>query len=362
MSTNPPPGGGDENAWNRDEQSRRHWPNDSGAQANDGWGSGPAQSNTGWGERPSTSNTGWGAPPPPPNAAPPAQGGSPQPPGHHDQGYQGQGYQGQGYQGQYPAQGQGQGSQDQFVGPDPQAQHQPPGWAAGPGQSQVSGQPYTQGMPYAQQGQSTANRPKKRGGLIALVVILVIVLGVGIGWGAATLFPRGGDDSTTVAATEEAQDDASDDGAGGDSSTSPSSEPEPSESESELPDDPKKALEQLAETDGKAVTADLDGKWVPQLSSKKTGLEAEGKTWKEKDILEEHQEMREEFPRVQLVWSGDFASFKEDDFWVTVVGIGYDDPEDALSWCSSHGLGPDSCYAKQLNTTGGYEGTTKLQD
>ena len=72
--------------------------------------------------------------------------------------------------------------------------------------------------------------------------------------------------------------------------------------------------------------------------------------------------MRKEYPRVQLVWSGDFASFKEDDFWVTIVGIGYDDPEDALSWCSSNGLGPDNCYAKQLNTSGGYEGTTRLQD
>ena len=62
------------------------------------------------------------------------------------------------------------------------------------------------------------------------------------------------------------------------------------------------------------------------------------------------------------MWSGDFSSFKEDDFWVTVVGIGYSDPEDALAWCSSNGLGPDHCYAKQLNTSGGYEGTTRLQD
>jgi hypothetical protein len=145
-------------------------------------------------------------------------------------------------------------------------------------------------------------------------------------------------------------------------STHPTRRPEPTESESALPDDPKKALKQLADTDGQTAKSELNGKWVPQLSSKKVGLEAEGKTWDEESILEEFEGLREEFPRVKLVWSGDFSSFKEDNFWVTVVGIGYDDPEDALSWCSSHGLGPDSCYAKQLNTSGGHEGTTRLQD
>ncbi|MBU5890043.1 hypothetical protein JVV71_22290, partial [Vibrio cholerae O1] len=74
--------------------------------------------------------------------------------------------------------------------------------------------------------------------------------------------------------------------------------------------------------------------------SKRVGLEAEGKTWKEADILAEYEEFRNEYPRVQLVWSGDFSSFKEDDFWVTAVGIGYSDPADALAWCPSNGLGP----------------------
>ncbi|QQB15971.1 hypothetical protein I6H47_03165 [Brevibacterium casei] len=172
---------------------------------------------------------------------------------------------------------------------------------------------------------------------------------------------RDGDEDSTVAATTAP--------AGEDASTAPSAGPSedaaPSddpESSPTLPADPKQALDQIVTTDRKTVIADLDGKWVPQLSSKKVGLEAEGKTWEPKDILAEHEQMRKEYPRVQLVWSGDFASFKEDDFWVTIVGIGYDDPEDALSWCSSNGLGPDNCYAKQLNTSGGYEGTTRLQD
>ena len=168
--------------------------------------------------------------------------------------------------------------------------------------------------------------------------------------------PRDSDDQSTVAASEEpTADETGSDG-------SASAEPEPTEEEAQLPDDPKKALKQLADADGKEATDDLNGKWVPQLSSKKVGLKAEGRTWDEQAILDEHQELREEFPRVKLVWSGDFTSFKEGNFWVTVVGIGYNDPDDALSWCSSHGLGPDSCYAKQLNTSGGHEGTTRLQD
>ncbi|GEM_PF-1430164 len=207
----------------------------------------------------------------------------------------------------------------------------------------------------------TAQRPRRSKGLIAAVVVLAVIAAAAIGFGAMMFLNRDGDDGSTVAATTAP--------AGEDASTAPSAGPSedaaPSddpESSPTLPADPKQALDQIVTTDRKTVIADLDGKWVPQLSSKKVGLEAEGKTWEPKDILAEHEQMRKEYPRVQLVWSGDFASFKEDDFWVTIVGIGYDDPEDALSWCSSNGLGPDNCYAKQLNTSGGYEGTTRLQD
>ena len=298
MSANPP-GRGDDNEWDVNDQSGSQWAAQPGPQSNTGWGQQPQQP---------------GQPPYPPGQQ---HGQPPQPP--------------------YPQSGQ------------PHAQGQPPQ------QPHPQAQPYPQGA--AGYGQPAA-APKRRWGLIALFAVIVIVLGVGIGWGAATLFPKDSDDQTTVASTEEPKDEAS----GGESSAAASQSAEPTETESELPDDPKKALKQLAATDGKEVKSDLDGKWVPQLSSKKPGIEAEGKTWDEEAILDEHQEMREEFPRVKLVWSGDFDSFKEDNFWVTVVGIGYDDAEDALSWCSSHGLGPDYCYAKQLNTTGGQEGTTRLQD
>ncbi|WGP06084.1 hypothetical protein QFE97_18505 [Bacillus subtilis] len=304
MSTNPP-GRGDENEWDVNDRSGSQWSSQPGSQP------GPPPSP----QSGPQSGNGWSTPPPPPQ--------SPQP------------------QRPYIQTPHSQSGPPHGVGQPPHQQPPPPPPGYGPGPYQRAGQP----------------AQKKRGGLIALLVIVGIVLAGGIGWGAATFFSKDSDDPDTVASTTEPTNSASDDG-----SAAAGQPPEPTETESALPDDPKKALEQLADSDGKTAKSELNGKWVPQLSSKKVGLKAEGKTWDEEAILEEFEGLREEFPRVKLIWSGDFGSFKEDNFWVTVVGIGYDDPEDALSWCSSHGLGPDSCYAKQLNTSGGHDGTTRLQD
>lgn len=300
MSTNPP-GRGDENEWDVNDRSGSQWSSQPGSQP------GPPPSP----QSGPQSGNGWGTPPPLPQ--------SPQP------------------QRPYIQTPHSQSGPPHRNGQPP---HQQP-YDYGPG-------PYQQAGPPAQ---------KKRGGLIALLVVVGIVLAGGIGWGAATFFSKDSEDPANVASTDEPTNAASDDGSATSSKSS-----EPTETESALPDDPKKALKQLADSDGQTAKSELNGKWVPQLSSKKVGLEAEGKTWDEEAILEEFEGLREEFPRVKLIWSGDFSSFKEDNFWVTVVGIGYDDPDDALSWCSSHGLGPDSCYAKQLNTSGGHDGTTRLQD
>ncbi|WP_235345207.1 hypothetical protein [Brevibacterium sp. UCMA 11754] len=326
MSENPPPpGSGRDPAWNGNGQ-QGHGPNPP-QQPNTGWNQQSEsgwnqQANTGWGQPEERANNGWGERPPAVPTAPPYP--RPKRP-------QSESASAQASQGQYPQ--------------HPQHQQVP---------ARNSNAQYAQGPDAA----APAGKSRSRRGLIAMGVVLIVVVALGIGWGAATLFGNDSDGDTVAAP---ASSEAKSPGSEASSSQGPSESPDPSESPA-LSDAPAKALEQLIESDRPSVKADLNGKWVPQLSSKKLGLEAEGKTWKEKDILAEHQELREEFPRVQLVWSGDFASFKEDDFWVTVVGIGYDDPEEALSWCSSHGLGADYCYAKQLNTSGGIDGTTRLQD
>lgn len=329
MSENPPPpGNGRDDAWGGDDQ-QGHWLNTSGQQSNTGWGQASEsdwnqQSNTGWGQEGQQSNNGWGnAPAGAPVPSPSGDSGParqyPQPKRPHSESPQAQ---------------------------NPQARQHP--------QAQSGPAPYGQ-APYAV---APAEKPRNRKGLIALGLVLIVVLALGVGWGAATLFGGKSDDDPVAAPASSAETSPGDEASSG--QESPGS-PSPSESPA-LSDDPAEALDQLVESDRPKVKSDLNGKWVPQLSSKKLNLKADGKTWKEKDILAEHQELREEYPRVQMVWSGDFSSFKESNFWVTVVGIGYDDPDEALSWCSSHGLGADYCYAKQLNTSGGTEGTTRLQD
>lgn len=222
------------------------------------------------------------------------------------------------------------------------------------------GQPHPSG---GQQHPSGGQPPRRRRpGLIALVAVLVLVLGAGIGWGLTNLLPK--DDTNAVAVPSEAPSSASAESPGpapSDSAGEDAGGPGSAAAEDELPDDPTEALAQIAETDEEDVVAELDGMWVPQISSKKTGMEIDGETWTDEDILADHQALRDEHPRVRLVWSGNFGSFKEGDFWITIAGIGYSDPEQALSWCATNGLGPDDCYAKQLNTGGGHEGTTRLQ-
>ena len=255
--------------------------------------------------------------------------------------------------------------QPQFAPPPPPGQppHQQPSQQAYP--QQAHQQHYQQ--PATPHQQSPQQQPPKRsrGGLIALIACVVLVLGVGVGWGLSRFLP--GDDGSVVADPTQAptsgtSDSSSPDVAAPDApDATDGAGPDSTDGTDALPDDPSDALTQIAETDREEVVADLEGKWVPQISSKRAGMEIDGETWTDEDILADHQALRDEHPRVRLLWSGDFGSFKEDDFWVTIAGIGYSDPDQALSWCATNGLGPDDCYAKQLNTGGDDEGTTRLQ-
>lgn len=118
-------------------------------------------------------------------------------------------------------------------------------------------------------------------------------------------------------------------------------------------------LEDRRSSDRGKISADLVGKWVPQISSKQVGLVAEGQTWDECSILEELDANTAKYPNVRLAWSSDWSSFDLQDWWVTVVGLPYDSPETALAWCDNHGLDRDHCYAKKITTSGGSNGTTK---
>ena len=251
-------------------------------------------------------------------------------------------------QGHWPAPQQPQQPQGHW----PTPQQQPP--AGYPPYAQQPGQPYTAGPQPAQQRRQRGPWP------VLLGIVLVLALGGGLGWGALQLFGSNDDSGATAAPSAPPSAAPTEDPTGGET-RGQGDDPTGEASDGALPDDPAEALRQRIDSDASAVAADIEGSWVPQLSSKKVGLEAEGRTWDEQAILDEHERLREEHPRVKLLWSGDYASFKSKDFYVTIVGITFDDPDQALAWCGSHGLDADSCYAKKISTTGGHEGTTKTR-
>ena len=128
------------------------------------------------------------------------------------------------------------------------------------------------------------------------------------------------------------------------------------------PQDPERAalaqLQDLAAGDRVDVANSLADRWIPQISSKRVGLVAEGQTWTDQSILAEHERLRSMYPDVKLLWSGDWSTFDAGDFWVTVVGLPSADPNSALTWCTQNGFDRDSCIAKLVSTTHPVGGTT----
>ena len=131
-----------------------------------------------------------------------------------------------------------------------------------------------------------------------------------------------------------------------------------------VPTDPESrslaALRAYANADRPFVTAQFADRWVPQLSSKRPGLVADGITWNNATTLDEHLQLRRQYPGVRLLWSGDWSTFSAPDFWVTVAGITFPNADGALGWCTSQNLDRDHCYAKIVSKTHSVEGSTKF--
>ncbi|UXA19113.1 PQQ-like beta-propeller repeat protein [Mycobacterium sp. SMC-4] len=122
------------------------------------------------------------------------------------------------------------------------------------------------------------------------------------------------------------------------------------------------ALRALANADRPFVTRQLADRWVPQLSSKRPGLVADGIVWNNAETLREHLDLRLRYPEVRLLWSGDWPVFSAPDFWVTIAGVTFADPGGALAWCRDHGFDRDHCYAKLVSTTHPVEGSTAFNN
>jgi serine/threonine protein kinase len=124
------------------------------------------------------------------------------------------------------------------------------------------------------------------------------------------------------------------------------------------PQDPVQQLRQIANSDRSSVDAQLADRWVPQLSSKRPGVVDNGVVWDDAMTLREYIQLRQRYPNVRLLWSGDWSTFSGSDFWVTVAGITFPDAAGALQWCRGQGFDRDHCAAKIISTTHPVAGST----
>jgi serine/threonine-protein kinase len=136
------------------------------------------------------------------------------------------------------------------------------------------------------------------------------------------------------------------------SSPTPTSAPEDPEAAS------RQRLQQLAASDRPFVSEVLAERWVPQLSSKRPGVVDDGVVWDNARTLREHLRLRGRYPGVRLLWSGDWSTFSDSDFWVTIVGITFPNSSGALAWCRAQGFDADHCAAKVVSTSMPIEGST----
>ena len=195
---------------------------------------------------------------------------------------------------------------------------------------QVSSGP--NGPASGQMPHTLAPEPKKSNGtkiaigIIAILMILALLGFLGVRW----LAPSTGTVPVDV---------------GGDETSS--APPSPTDTLVQPTASPQEALSNYTKA-GTAKAGDLEGQWVTQVSAKNVGLKADGKTWTAQDVLNEFEANRVKYPGAILIHSGDWDSYKDGDYWVTVIDTPYSDSEPALSQCRSWGLDRDHCLAKRL--------------
>ena len=120
----------------------------------------------------------------------------------------------------------------------------------------------------------------------------------------------------------------------------------------------KDSLRWQADHDKSSVKG-VSGKWVPQLSSKKSGMVADGITWDNRATLQEFLKLRQKYSDAKLLYSDEWPVFDSGgQYWVTIVATPYGSADEANAWCSAEGFDADHCFAKYIDTKGPSEGTT----
>ncbi len=125
-------------------------------------------------------------------------------------------------------------------------------------------------------------------------------------------------------------------------------------------DSARRLLQNQVTQDYSQVEA-LSGQWVPQLSSKRFGLVADGTTYDYRAIWSDFTGLRTRYPGALLLWSGDYSGFRLSNFWVTIAPQPYSSGMTANGWCDSAGIDKDNCYAKRITHTGRDSESTMLR-
>lgn len=102
-----------------------------------------------------------------------------------------------------------------------------------------------------------------------------------------------------------------------------------------------------------------EGHWYAQLSSKKVGLQVEGRTWDNRTILQQYFDYTTNYGSIILTRAHDWSVFDADgDWYVLLADVGATSDTDANAWCDAQGIGKDDCFAKMLSTTAAVKGST----
>ncbi|GAB41269.1 MULTISPECIES: hypothetical protein [Gordonia] len=118
------------------------------------------------------------------------------------------------------------------------------------------------------------------------------------------------------------------------------------------------SLRAQVDADRARILSSSNNQWVAQLSSKQPGLVADGKTWTNKDILDEFAANYQRFSGARLLWSDDWSVFSSSGWWVTITAQTFPSPQAAVAWCQQQNFDRDHCLGKLISNTAPPEGST----
>lgn len=249
----------------------------------------------------------------------------------------------------------------------PTAPPPPPSPAPTPAAPVATSDPIEVKTPVAQAGPASSGGNRKPLAIMLAVGAAVLLVGIGVAVGQS-----GSDGSDTVSAdfdSPSAVDESAgydnpenyDDGASYEDTTTTESTTTTTQVTTTLPplEAAQAGLTETQAADQAGVDSVMDN-WVPQVSSKYVGLEADGIIYDEISILQNHRNLVDRYSPtpVALLYSSDYSTFRNDDFWVSIALEPFSTPEGANGWCDQMGIPPDHCFAKFLSRTADDSGAT----